>query len=296
MCKQIENEDSITPKVQASDVVIPTKKRRRRRRKTPYDGEKGCSSDSTGKSNTPHNKQRKPRRNRRRRRNGNKTLAKDEMSEEEKSLYLALDCEMVGTGPGGYSSALARVCIIDWYGDIVLDTYVKVYEPVTDYRTFVSGIRKEHLESDDAMEISECRALVASLIEGKIVIGHALINDFRALRLSHPWYDTRDTAKYTPLMKLCDRTGCMKARRLKDLVQEKLNRDIQCDGIEHCPYEDASAALALYKVMRKKWEKVMEYKFNKTKEITQQTTTSSSSSSELSAEDYENILEFFTSQ
>lgn len=217
------------------------------------------------------------------------------MSGEERSRYIALDCEMVGVGPGGFKSALARVCVVDWNEDVVFDTFVRVDETVTDYRTFVSGVREEDLESDDAMDIEECRSYVASLIEGKIVIGHALKNDFQALGLSHPWYDTRDTAKYTPLMKTCERTGHLKARRLKELVQEKLNKKIQCEGVEHCPYEDASAALSLYKLVRRKWEKVMTYKFNKTQEITQQTSLSSSCS-ELSEEDYENILEFFETQ
>ena len=279
--------------------MTPKKRRRRRRRKTNSDSidTSDSSTCDSGSQASPVPKQTKPKRNRRRRRKNKNS--QEEISEEERQIYVALDCEMVGVGPGGYTSALARVCIIGWDEEVVLDTFVKVSEPITDYRTFVSGVRKEDLESDQAMEINECRALVASIIEGKIVVGHALKNDFQALKLSHPWYDTRDTAKYTPLMQKCDRTGIMKARRLKDLVHEKLNKDIQCDGNEHSPYEDASAALSLYKNVRRKWEKVMEYKFNKTLQITQQSSSSSScssSSSELSAEDYENILEFFASQ
>ena len=269
--------------------ITPKKRRRRRRRKA----QKSDGSNSIGESACSPTRPRAKRSRRRRRKNSAKNT--DELSEEERSRYMAIDCEMVGVGPGGFKSALARVCIVDWNEDIVFDTFVKVNETVTDYRTFVSGIRKEDLESEEAMEMEECRSFVASVIEGKILIGHALKNDFQALGLSHPWYDTRDTAKYSPLMKTCERSGCMKARRLKELVQEKLNKQIQCDGAEHCPYEDASAALSLYKLVRKKWEKVMTYKFNKTQEITQQT-SSSSSCSELSEEDYENILEFFATQ
>jgi len=288
MCKPNEsNVDSTTPALAVD--FTPKKRRRRRRRKT----QKGENSSCSGGEGPPTPSRPKPKRSRRRRRKNSATKTLDELSEYERARYLALDCEMVGIGPGGYTSALARVCIVDWNEDVVFDSFVKVNEPVTDYRTFVSGIREEDLESEEAIDFEECRSIVASLIEGKVVVGHALKNDFQALGLSHPWYDTRDTAKYTPLMRTCERTGCLKARRLKELVQEKLKIQIQCEGAEHCPYEDATAALCLYKQVSKKWEKVMTYKFNKTQEITQQT---SSSCSELSAEDYENILEFFTTQ
>ncbi|CAB1114692.1 unnamed protein product [Ectocarpus sp. CCAP 1310/34] len=35
----------------------------------------------------------------------------------EKAQYVALDCEMVGVGPGGCRSALARCCLVDWDGN-----------------------------------------------------------------------------------------------------------------------------------------------------------------------------------
>ena len=48
---------------------------------------------------------------------------------------VALDCEMVGVGPEGKLSVLARVSIVDWAGNNVFDSHVKVHEHVTDYRT-----------------------------------------------------------------------------------------------------------------------------------------------------------------
>ena len=41
------------------------------------------------------------------------TVKVESISEEEKSRYVAIDCEMVGCGPGGYRSALARVSIVN---------------------------------------------------------------------------------------------------------------------------------------------------------------------------------------
>ena len=52
---------------------------------------------------------------------------------------------MVGTGVDGVDSILARVSIVNQFGHIILDKYVKPTEPVTDYRTHVSGIRPTDL-------------------------------------------------------------------------------------------------------------------------------------------------------
>ncbi|KAK0627806.1 hypothetical protein B0T14DRAFT_513390, partial [Immersiella caudata] len=59
--------------------------------------------------------------------------------------YLAIDCEMVGIGPNGYDSALARVSVVDFHGRQIYDSYVKPRERVTDFRTHVSGISPRHM-------------------------------------------------------------------------------------------------------------------------------------------------------
>jgi RNA exonuclease 4 len=59
--------------------------------------------------------------------------------------FVAIDCEMVGVGPGGIDSALARVSIVNYHGVVLLDKYVKPGEKVTDLRTKVSGITFKHL-------------------------------------------------------------------------------------------------------------------------------------------------------
>jgi RNA exonuclease 4 len=196
-----------------------------------------------------------------------KMEAEQEISLKEQGKYLALDCEMVGVGEGGFKSALARVSIVDYNNAIVFDTYVKVSEPVTDYRTFVSGVRPEHIESDLAMEFKRCQEIVKKLLHGKILVGHALKNDMQVLDIEHPWYLCRDTAKYELFMKKDKKTDILRPRKLKDLAETKLNRIIQLPGQEHCPVEDAIAALDLYKKARIKWEKAMTYKVNKTNTI-----------------------------
>lgn len=60
---------------------------------------------------------------------------------------VSLDCEMVGTGPRGSCSELARCSILDYGGVVLYDKYVRPCQPVTDYRTRWSGIQRHHLQN-----------------------------------------------------------------------------------------------------------------------------------------------------
>ena len=232
-----------------------------------------AASKKTGtrKSSSPrsrkNSKGRKPNANKGRQ--SNKRSKQEDISDEEKSRYIALDAEMVGIGSDGISSALARVTLVDWYGSVIYDAYVQVDQPVTDYRTFVSGITAQLLQPENgAIPFDECRAKVASILHGKILVGHALKNDLAVLRIHHPWQDIRDTAKYEPFMKTRFDDGVLWPRKLRDLCKERLGKDIQKIGEAHSPIEDATSALDLYKSVRAKWEKTMQYKIKKTDEIT----------------------------
>lgn len=66
--------------------------------------------------------------------------------------YLALDCEMVGVGPDGRESALARVSLVNYHGAVQLDVFVRPRERVVDYRTQFSGVRARDLV-DGACEL-----------------------------------------------------------------------------------------------------------------------------------------------
>lgn len=192
-----------------------------------------------------------------------------QLSFEEKARYLALDCEMVGVGHGGKKSSVARVTLVDWDGRIVWDEFVRQEQEVTDYRTFVSGITPLDMEVA-TLTFDECRQKVQTMISNKILVGHALKNDMRALNITHPWYITRDTAKYEPFMKTRFDDAILWPRKLKELAFEKLQgRKIQREGEPHSAHEDAAAAMALYRTVRTKWEKVMDYKISKTKEFEQ---------------------------
>ena len=197
----------------------------------------------------------------------------EDVPDEEKARYVAMDCEMVGVGWCGQRSSLARVVMVNWAGETLLDLYVQQTLPVTDYREDVSGITPNDLCSDDTVSFSECRARVLAILDGMILVGHGLKADLRALGITHPWYDTRDTGKYEPFMKVRFDDGILWPRKLKELAKEKLGRDVQQEGVAHCPWEDATTAMALYKLVRRKWEKAMTYKYNKTMEIEGNQTT-----------------------
>nr|GMC50799.1 RNA exonuclease 4 [Ipomoea batatas] len=158
---------------------------------------------------------------------------------------IAMDCEMVGVSSVGNKSALGRVTLVNKWGNVIYDEYVRPMERVVDFRTKISGIRPHHLKK--AKNFNAVQKEVAELIKEKILVGHALHNDLKALLLSHPKKDIRDTSEFHPFLK----EG--RSRALRHLAAEILGADIQ-NG-EHCPVEDARAAMMLYVKHRKVWEK-----------------------------------------
>ncbi|KAL3809552.1 hypothetical protein ACHAXA_001826 [Cyclostephanos tholiformis] len=189
--------------------------------------------------------------------------ANDALTLSEKSKYVAVDCEMVGIGPDGKKSALARVSVVDWDCNVLLDTFVRVPERVTDFRTRVSGVRPRDISASNvnAMDHDEARIAVGNLLLGKVLVGHALKNDLSALMLSHPRDETRDTARYAPFMRPSGSGGGkLRPRKLRDLVYENLGRRIQVEGESHCSVDDARATMELFQIVRGRWEKELQQK------------------------------------
>ena len=52
---------------------------------------------------------------------------------------------MVGVGIEGRESSLARVSLVNYYGAVQLDAFVRQKERVVDYRTPYSGIRPKDM-------------------------------------------------------------------------------------------------------------------------------------------------------
>ncbi|XP_051492776.1 RNA exonuclease 4 isoform X2 [Apus apus] len=120
----------------------------------------------------------------------------NENASEGLTRAVAMDCEMVGVGPKGEDSIVARVSIVNQFGKCVYDKYVKPTEKVTDYRTAVSGIRPENINTGE--DFKTVQKEVAEILSGRILVGHALRNDLKVLFLDHPKKKIRDTQKYKP--------------------------------------------------------------------------------------------------
>jgi RNA exonuclease 4 len=170
---------------------------------------------------------------------------------------VALDCEMVGVGVDGAESVLAQVCIVNEHGAVIYNQRVQTVERVIDYRTEYSGIRPRDLKAHTgALPFAQVQKEVAEIVENKVLVGHALSNDLRALMLTHPRHLLRDTARYRPLQR-----APKKPHALRYLTKTILGVTIQ-EG-EHDPAEDARAALLLYKHLKKDWERWMKEKMSK---------------------------------
>lgn len=152
---------------------------------------------------------------------------------------LFLDCEMVTTKMDKF--ALARVSLLNWNGEVVMDELVQPPDPVTDYLTQYSGISKEMLDPVTTTLTDIHTKLKTLLTPRTILAGHSLDSDLRALKISFPFIV--DTTLLYPHPK-----GPPQKSSLKWLTQKYLSREIQNRGPQgHDSIEDARACLDLVK-------------------------------------------------
>ncbi|CAG9786722.1 unnamed protein product [Diatraea saccharalis] len=152
----------------------------------------------------------------------------------------ALDAEMCYTTAG---LELASIVFIAIDGHIVYKEYVKPTSPVVDYNTRFSGIRPHHLETATKTLKDVQNDILGFVGTDTILIGHALENDLKALKLLHnAVVDTSDLYPHP--------RGLPLRRSLRALSIEILGRpvkDRRSGG--HSPVEDARTALDLVFVL-----------------------------------------------
>ncbi|NXJ75068.1 AEN nuclease, partial [Trogon melanurus] len=165
--------------------------------------------------------------------------------------YVAIDCEMVGTGPQGRLSELARCSVVNYEGDVIYDKYVRPELPIVDYRTRWSGITKQHMKS--AIPFKAAQAEILKILKDKIVVGHAIHNDFQALKYFHPKDKTRDTSRI-PVLNQRAGLPSKASVSLKSLARHLLQKKIQVGNKGHSSVEDAQTAMELYRLVEVQWE------------------------------------------
>jgi RNA exonuclease 1 len=154
---------------------------------------------------------------------------------------LAIDCEMCLTDANEYS--LARISVVGWDGEVVMDELVKPSKPILDYLTQFSGMTKEMLDPVTT-SLGDIQQRLLDLIGPRtILLGHSLDSDLKAIQLTHPFIV--DTSILFPHPR-----GPPLKSSLKYLAQRHLGKDIQkgdTTGAGHNSVEDALSCLELVK-------------------------------------------------
>ncbi|KAI0914758.1 ribonuclease H-like domain-containing protein [Ustulina deusta] len=167
----------------------------------------------------------------------------------EVGKYIAIDCEMVGIGPGGQDHMLARVSCVDFHGKQVYDSFVFPREPVIDYRTEITGITASTLRAPSARPFEEVQATVADLLKSRILVGHDVRHDLAVLELSHPTPQIRDTARHSSFR----RFGHGPKPALRVLAREVLGLGDFQRG-KHSSIEDARVAMLLFRTKKSEFD------------------------------------------
>ena len=161
----------------------------------------------------------------------------------DESPMFAIDCEMVSTVQDNLIGDIARVSVVNEHEECVYDTFVKPYTDITDYRTKYSGITEELLHGVTTT-LADVKQKFKQLIPADaILVGQSLENDFRSLKLFHPYViDTSllftNNSKYKP--------------KLRTLAQQLLKSTIQASDKGHSPIEDALTCMQLVQLKLKK--------------------------------------------
>ncbi|KAJ3765704.1 ribonuclease H-like domain-containing protein [Lentinula raphanica] len=164
--------------------------------------------------------------------------------------FYAISCVNVGIGPGGMTSMLARIAVVDLDGNSILDTYVMPTMEVIDYRTATTGIQAAHLSPGNAVAFDVVQQHVATIIQGNILVGHSIWNDLSVLGLAHPAFDIRDVALYQPFR---NAVQCSNNIFSLQTLSLRLRNRIFLEGGRN-PLENARGAGVLYLLDGVDWE------------------------------------------
>jgi len=110
---------------------------------------------------------------------------------ESNPQAIAIDCEMCESkdplSGAKNAKALCRLSVVNAEKpeEVLLDTLVKPSWPVSDYRSRINGITKEHLDNVE-FTLRHAQAFMMALCnEETVIVGHAVHNDLVALNMEH---------------------------------------------------------------------------------------------------------------
>ncbi|XP_053384351.1 uncharacterized protein LOC123561923 [Mercenaria mercenaria] len=154
----------------------------------------------------------------------------------DKSPLFAVDCEMVQTRASMMD--LARVSFVDENLQVVYDSFVKPWAPVTNYVTQFSGITKEILDPVTTRLQDVQWVIQTYLPPDAILCGQSICGDLASMKIFHPY--VIDTSVIYNL------TGNRRVKSgLKRLSSIFLRKGIQEGHEGHNSVEDAQATMEL---------------------------------------------------
>ncbi|KAF3031618.1 3'-5' exonuclease [Didymella heteroderae] len=175
---------------------------------------------------------------------------------------VAIDCEMMQANIG---QVLGRVSVVNYEGRLIFDTFVCYPEPirVTNTHREYSGIDWSDIDPQHgAQPFSEVQTQLVELLYDRIVIGHDIEKDIRAISMNLQacisrlrrtlqcappiafQMTVRDTQRYSGYQKYAQR-GAHQGPSLKILAQQVLGRSIKQGQVSSV--EDALATMEIYR-------------------------------------------------
>lgn len=162
------------------------------------------------------------------------TVDPEEDADDDNYGVFALDCEMCYTLNG---LELTKVTVVNSDGRLVYEKLVRPASKIVDYNTRFSGITEKMLSARGVRTLEHVQTDLLRLINARtILIGHAIHNDLRALKLLHR--NVIDTSLVFP-----HHFGQPYRLSLRQIVKNYLHRDIQTGDQGHCSFEDSRACL-----------------------------------------------------
>ena len=158
---------------------------------------------------------------------------------------MALDCEFVECVVNDrVVERAATVSLVGQDGSPVYESYIRVpHHQVQDYRTSISGVTAQDLRG--APHIRKVRDHLQRILsdDDVVLVGHTVFKDLKVLGVSHPKSLVVDLADAP-----CFQRQGGGRRRLRDLAEEFLGKEIQREGEPHSAREDAAVCVELYKI------------------------------------------------